>query len=75
MDPEVLAFLNRISRSIGIALVIMVLNSTIGIMWGYAYVEDHWKWSNTFFYIFASISLVTLFYTLYKIWGPHLKKD
>lgn len=75
MDPEVLAFLNRISRSIGIALVIMVLNSTIGIMWGYAYVEDHWKWSNTFFYIFASISLVTLFYALYKIWGPHLKKD
>ncbi len=75
MDPEVLAFLNRISRSIGIALLIMVLNSTIGIMWGYAYVEDHWKWSNTFFYIFASISLVTLFYTLYKIWGPHLKKD
>jgi ABC-type glycerol-3-phosphate transport system permease component len=75
MDPEVLAFLNRISRSIGIALVIMVLNSTIGIMWGYAYVEDHWKWSNTFFYIFASISLVTLFYTLYKIWWPHLKKD
>ena len=75
MDPEVLAFLNRISRSIGIALVIMVLNSTMGIMWGYAYVEDHWKWSNTFFYIFASISLATLFYTLYKIWGPHLKKD
>jgi len=75
MDPEVLAFLNRISRSIGIALLIMVLNSTIGIMWGYAYVEDHWKWSNTLYYIFASISLVALFYALYKIWGPHLKKD
>jgi ABC-type glycerol-3-phosphate transport system permease component len=75
MDPEVLAFLNRISRSIGIALVIMVLNSTLGIMWGYAFVEDHWKWSNTLFYIFAITSLFGLFYALYKIWGAHLKND
>jgi ABC-type glycerol-3-phosphate transport system permease component len=75
MDPEVMAFLNRISRSIGIALVIMVLNTTIGIMWGYAFVEDHWKWSNTLFYIFAFTSVVVLAYALYKIWGAHLKKD
>jgi hypothetical protein len=44
-------------------------------MWGYAFVEDHWKWSNTLFYIFAITSLFGLFYALYKIWGAHLKKD
>lgn len=68
MDPEVLAYLNRISRTIGITLLWMGLNSTLGIMLGYAFVEGDWAWFNYAYYFFLTASSIGYFYILYKIW-------
>ncbi len=56
MDPEVLAYLNRISRTIGFTLVWMGLNSTLGIMLGYAFVEADWQWFNYLYYFFNDLT-------------------
>ena len=63
MDPEVMAFLNRISRTIGFTLVWMGLNSTLGIMLGYAFVEADWQWFNYLYYVFLILSTGAVSYT------------
>ena len=68
MDPEVLAYLNRISRTIGITLLWMGLNSTMGIMLGYAFIEGDWAWFNYAYCLFLAVSSIGYFYILYKIW-------
>jgi hypothetical protein len=68
MDPEVMAFLNRISRTIGFTLLWMGLNSTLGIMFGYAFVEAHWEWYNYLYYCFLIASTASYLFLLYKIW-------
>jgi hypothetical protein len=68
MDPEVMAFLNRISRTIGFTLLWMGLNSTLGIMLGYAFVEASWQWYNYLYYFFLLLSSAGYFFLLYKIW-------
>ena len=68
MDPEVMAFLNRISRTIGFTLVWMGLNSTLGIMFGYAFVEADWQWFNYLYYVFLILSTGGYFFLLYKTW-------
>jgi ABC-type glycerol-3-phosphate transport system permease component len=75
MDPQVLAFLNRITYTIGLVLLWMFTNSTLGIMLGYAFVKDRWRLSNTLFYIFLIVSFVALIYSLYKLWKTPIKYD
>lgn len=68
MEPKLVQFLNRIMRTIGLAVLCMTLNSTFGIMWGYAFVEGTWKIGNILFYVFLLLSCTGLFYTLYRLW-------
>ena len=68
MDPEVMAFLNRISRTIGFTLLWMGLHSTLGIMLGYAFVEGDWQWFNYVYYLFLLLSSTGYLYLLYAIW-------
>ena len=68
MDPEVMAFLNRVSRTIGFTLLWMGLNSTLGIMLGYAFVEASWQWFNYLYYIFLMLSTGAYLFLLYKTW-------
>ena len=68
MDPEVAAFLKRILTTIGIVVFWMGLNSTFGIMLGYAYVEDKWQLGNIIFYIWFVISIPLLIWYLWKLW-------
>jgi hypothetical protein len=68
MEPQLLQFLNRIMRTIGLGVLWMILNSSLGIMWGYAYVESAWQISNIIFYIFLVTSFLGLLYVLYRIW-------
>lgn len=75
MDPQVLAFLNRIIYTIGITVLWMFMNSTLGIMWGYAFIQDEWHWSNTLFYLFFILSLVGLIYFLIQLWKKPIKFD
>lgn len=68
MEPEIMIYLNRIMNSIGIFFLWLTLNSTLGIMWGYAFIEKYWQLGNILFYIFLLTSLAGLLFVLYKIW-------
>lgn len=75
MEPQVMEYLNRIARSIGITLLWMGLNSTFGIMMGYAFIEVQWKWENIFYYFFLLLSFGGYAFILYKIWSKPIGFD
>lgn len=68
MEPQIMEYLQRIMRSIGITILWMLLNSTIGLMFGYAYIGTSIHLFNVLFYIFLITTLVGLIYILYRIW-------
>lgn len=68
MEPKLLQFLNRIMRTIGLVVFWMTLNTSLGIMWSYAFVATTWQLSNILFYSFLLISFIGLIYVLYQIW-------
>ena len=69
MEPAVAAFLKRILTTIGIVLFWMGVNSTFGIMLGYAYVEEKIKIGNVIFYLWLVLSLPAVFWYLKKLWA------
>jgi ABC-type glycerol-3-phosphate transport system permease component len=75
MEEQIMQYLNRIMRSIGIVLLCFILNTSFGIMWGYAYFEKGWHKGNTLFYLFFVISIVALIWVLYKIWAKPIGFD
>jgi hypothetical protein len=64
MEPEVRAFLIRVAQSIFVGLAWMAINSTLGIMYDYAFIHDRLSLANILFYIWfvASIGLLLWFY-------------
>ncbi len=68
MEPEVAAFLKRILTTIGIVLFWMGVNSTFGIMLGYAYIEGKVGLGNIIFYIWLIASIPLLIWYLIKLW-------
>lgn len=75
MEPEVAAFLKRILSTIGIALTWLGINSTVGIMFGYAFFEESIKTSNVIFYIWLVISLPAVLLLLKKMWSKKIEFD
>lgn len=75
MEPEVAAFLKRILTTIGIVLFWLGINSTAGIMFGYAFIEDGIKLGNIIFYIWLVVSLPIVFLWLKKMWSEKIEFD
>lgn len=75
MEPEVAAFLKRILTTIGIVLFWMGVNSTVGIMFGYAFIEDKIKLGNILFYIWLVIGSPLIFILLRKMWSEKIEFD
>ena len=75
MEPEVAAFLKRILTTIGIVLFWMGVNSTAGIMFGYAFIEDKIKLGNILFYIWLVIASPLIFILLRKMWREKIEFD
>ena len=73
MEPEVAAFLKRILTTIGIVLFWMGINSTVGIMLGYGFVETNIKIGNVVFYIWLVVSLPVVFLWLRKMWREKIE--
>ena len=69
MEPTVMQYLKRIMNSIGVVFLWLTLNTSIGIMWGYAFFEKQIQLSNLLFYFFLISSLAGLLFVLYKIWA------
>ena len=73
MEPEVREFLARISKTIGLVVLWMSINSTIGIMFGWAFTNGHVTTGNIIFYIWFVGSLVLMIWLLMRMWkgqGP-----
>ena len=75
MEPEVAAFLKRILTTIGIVLFWMGVNSTAGIMFGYAFIEDKIKLGNVLFYTWLVIGSPLVFIWLRKMWSEKIEFD
>jgi hypothetical protein len=72
MEPAVKAYLIRIVRTLSLGLLWMVLNSTFGIMYNYAFVESKLKTGNIIFYVFFLLSLAAYLRYVIKLWSKPL---
>ena len=68
MEPEALDFLKRVAKSILLALIWLTINAVAAIWGDNAFVDDHLKLSNIFFYVWFVFSVVLLIYLLKKMW-------
>jgi len=68
MEPEVTAFLIKIVQSISMVMLWMLVNMTIGIYYGLAFVENDITLSNVLYGIFLIASFLFLFIYLKRKW-------
>jgi hypothetical protein len=69
MEPEVLEFLKRVSKSIMIALIWLAVNSIAAIKGDNAFVGDHITLGNVLFYIWFVVSIFLLVYIYKRLWN------
>lgn len=68
MEPEVKNFLSRIATSLSVGLLWMLVNSTIGIGFNFAFFEDKPTIGNYIFYSWFLLSLFLLIIFYRKKW-------
>ncbi len=72
MEPELILFLKRITKTIFIGVLWMVLNVRFGIMYNYGFIIDKISLANILFYLWFSISTIIMLILFYKIWKTSL---
>ncbi|CAN5272939.1 hypothetical protein BH11BAC6_BH11BAC6_14290 [soil metagenome] len=73
MEPEVRAFLQRISYSLGIGLLWMILNTAAGIRFDLAFIHGSISTGNIIFYIWFVISTVLMLWLYVRLWKKPLQ--
>lgn len=68
MEPEVREFLRRIMYSVVIGFTWMMINSTFGIMFGFAFFETGFTWGNAIFYTWFIASFGLMLWLYFKLW-------
>ena len=68
MEPEVKSFLSKISTSLSVGLLWLLINTTIGIGFNFAFFEDKPTIGNYIFYAWFLISLYLLIIFYRKKW-------
>jgi Mg2+ and Co2+ transporter CorA len=68
MEPEVKSFLSKISSSLSVGLLWLLINTTIGIGFNFAFFEDKPSIGNYIFYAWFLISLCLLIVFYRKKW-------
>jgi len=68
MEPEVRRFLQKIVVTISVGLLWMLINTLVGIKWGWAFFEEGVQLGNIIFYIWLIGSLTLLLRYYWKIW-------
>jgi len=68
MEPEMVAFLKRISLTILIALLWLAINATAAIKGDNAFIGKHITIGNVLFYVWFVISLVILLWIYKRMW-------
>jgi hypothetical protein len=72
VEPEVAAYLRRIVTTLSVGLLWMAVNSTIGIMYDYAFIHDHISKGNIIFYCWFLISLLLFLWWVIRLWSKPL---
>lgn len=68
MEPEIREFFRRVSLSIGLFIIWLIINATIGIKLGYGFFEDKIRWGNILFYIWAIAGFIAVIWGCLHIW-------
>ncbi|MFN3667456.1 MAG: hypothetical protein ACK4S0_14930 [Sediminibacterium sp.] len=68
MEPGIRKYLIRIINTLSLGLLWLALNSTAGIMYGYAFVEGQIKLGNILFYIWFLLSLTAYLWYVIRLW-------
>lgn len=68
MEPEMVAFLRRVGKSLGIAFCWLVINATAAIKGDNAFIGEHLTVGNVLFYIWFIISVILLLWIYKKMW-------
>ncbi len=68
MEPEMVAFLRRVGKSLLVGFFWLAINATAAIKGDNAFVGDHITTGNILFYIWFIISIILLLWILKKMW-------
>ncbi len=68
MEPEVKSFLSKISTSLSVGLLWLLINTTIGIGFNFAFFEEKPSIGNYIFYAWFVLSLFLLINFYRKKW-------
>ena len=69
MEPGVRQYLIRILNTLSIGVLWMAINSTLGIMYDFAFVHEKISTSNILFYIWFILSLGTFLWWVIRLWS------
>lgn len=68
IEPEVKSFLSKIVTSLSVGLLWMLINSTFGIGFNFAFFENNPSLGNYIFYVWFLVSLFFLIKLYRRIW-------
>jgi hypothetical protein len=68
MEPEARDFLVKIATSISMGMLWMLINSTIGIGFNFAFFQDKPRIGNYIFYVWFLVSLTWLIFYYRRKW-------
>ena len=72
MEPAVRAYLLRIINTLSFGLIWLIINSTAGIMYGWAFPAKKISAGNIIFYVWLVLSFVSLLMYIIKLWNKPL---
>jgi hypothetical protein len=68
MEPDIKNFLSRVMSSLSVGLLWLLINTTIGIGFNYAFFDNQPSIGNYIFYVWFLVSLVLLVMYYRKKW-------
>ena len=72
MEEDASKFLKKIVRTIGIAILWLMINMTVGIYFGWMFFYNSPTLGNFIFYGWMVLSLVLVLWYLYKVWKAYI---
>lgn len=72
MDEKLIAYFKRVVKTIIAGLLWLAFNSSLGIMKGYAYIEDKVQTKHLLFYAFLLLTTTLLLWFVHRVWRKNL---
>ncbi|MDB5247724.1 MAG: hypothetical protein JWQ40_2118 [Segetibacter sp.] len=69
MEPEMVAFLKRVGKSLTVGFIWLAINATAAIKGDNAFIGNHITIANVVFYAWFVISIIVMVIIFKKMWG------